>query len=65
MITKIWNWLKGKKTYGIALATVIFAVSGAATGQFSWQHAWELILGSGAIASLRHGSASSAPPPAQ
>lgn len=47
------NFLQGKKTYIVAVATVVFAVAGVIVGQLSIKEAIELVLGGGALASLR------------
>jgi hypothetical protein len=47
------NWLKGKKTYTVAIIAVVYALSSVATGNMSWQQAVAWFLGSGAISSLR------------
>lgn len=44
----------GKKTYIIAVATAVFAVLGVVLGKMSVKEALELLLGSGALASLRN-----------
>lgn len=54
MITKVWNWLSGKKTYIIAFAAAIYGVG----IQYNlWPHvvALDFFLGGGAVASIRHG----------
>lgn len=47
------SWLKGKKTYTVAIIAVVYALSSVATGNMSWQQAVAWFLGSGAISSLR------------
>jgi hypothetical protein len=47
------SFLKGKKTFLISGLTVLFAVAGALTHQFDWNHAAQLILGAGGLAGLR------------
>lgn len=50
----MWNYLKGKKTYLLSLATVIYFVSAAMTGHLSWHEAINGILGSSFAATLRN-----------
>lgn len=52
---KLIDWFKGKKSYFIAAGIVIFAVTGAATGQFDWSHATQLIFEGLGLSSLRAG----------
>jgi hypothetical protein len=47
--------LNGYKTYAIAGATLLYAIGGAVSGHLTADQAIQLVLGSGAIASLRHG----------
>lgn len=47
--------INGYKTYAIAGATVLYALTGIVTKHLTPDQAIQLILGSGAIASLRHG----------
>ena len=52
---KLFDSLKGSKTYIVAGATVTYAFLGGMLGLLSWQHAIELILGSLGMSALRHG----------
>ena len=53
-LTKLWNFLKGKKTYLIAAAGFVY-MGGIQQGW--WQHNLlvDALLSSGGVASLRHG----------
>ena len=44
MITKIWLRLKGKKTYLVALASLIYAITGMATGHVATSDGINIIL---------------------
>ncbi len=48
------NILNGKKSYLIAIATIVYAVAGVLLGNMSMDEAIKLVLASGALASLRH-----------
>jgi hypothetical protein len=52
-MSNLITWLKGKKTYTVAIVAVVYALSSVATGNMSWQQAIAWFLGSGAISSLR------------
>lgn len=52
---KFWDFLLGKKTYLIAFATIIYAISAAIIGQMSWHDAWQMIWASIISMTLRHG----------
>jgi len=54
------DWLKGKKTYLIAIGTIIYAVSGAATGQIDVQTAIQMILAALGGMTMRAGISNSA-----
>lgn len=56
MLTK----LNGYKTYALALLGIIYAVSGFFTGHIDANTAFELVLGSGGLATLRHGISTTA-----
>jgi hypothetical protein len=47
------NWLRGKKTYFLALALFAYTIGGYLTGHMTAQEALALIYSSGVIASLR------------
>ena len=47
--------LNGKKTYLVAGATLLYALVGFALGYQSPDEAMKLVMGSAAIAALRHG----------
>jgi hypothetical protein len=47
--------ISGYKTYAIAIATLAYAVGGVATKHLTLDQAIQLVLASGAVASLRHG----------
>ena len=46
--------LDGKKSYIVAIATATFAILGVLLGQLEVKEGIELLLGSGALASLRN-----------
>ncbi len=48
------NLFIGKKSYFVAVATVVYAVSGVFLGHVGMDEAIELVLASSALASLRH-----------
>ena len=50
----MWNYLKGKKTYLLALAGIIYAVTGAMTGHSSWKEAVDIIWASGIASAIRN-----------
>lgn len=54
-MTNLINWLKGKKTYFLALALFAYTIGGYFTGHMTAQEALALIYSSGVIASLRAG----------
>lgn len=54
---KMWDYLKGKKTYLISIANVIYNVAAAATGHITWQEAITAIFQSGLVSALRSGVA--------
>lgn len=56
-----WDFLKGKKTYIISLAAVIYSWG---ITQGVWQHSYliDTILASGAVASVRHAMDNTTPP---
>jgi len=61
-ITQIWTWLSGRKTYIIAFAGAIYG-AGIQTGLWPHNTAVDVILGSTATATIRHGiSTNSAQP---
>ena len=51
------NWLKGKKTYLVAIAAIVGAVAGVATGQLPIVQAVIVIIGALEGAFLRAGVA--------
>lgn len=53
----MWDYLKGKKTYLISIANVIYNVAAAATGHITWQEAITAIFQSGLVSALRSGVA--------
>ncbi len=53
-MTKLWTWLYGKKTYIIALAGIVYA-GGIKIGWWTNDPTIDLLLGSTAAASMRHG----------
>lgn len=52
-MTNLISWLKGKKTYTVAIVAVVYALSSVATGNMTWQQAFAWFLASGGISSLR------------
>ena len=49
------NFLKGKKTYLVALALVVFAITGVATGNLTTEQAVALVLNGLGLGALRAG----------
>lgn len=49
------NILEGKKTYIVALVSIVYAAAGAFLGYHDWQYAIMVILGALGLAGLRHG----------
>lgn len=54
-MNRLLNLTSGKKTYIVAIATLVFAVAGVFLGQLDVKEAIELVLGALGVASLRHG----------
>ena len=54
-IKKAWDFLKGKKSYIIAAGTLAYAGYGFYSGHMTKDEAIKLAIGSGALATLRHG----------
>lgn len=52
---RMFKFLSGKKTYFIAVATVVYALTGAAAGLHDWSRATEIILGALGLGALRAG----------
>lgn len=52
-MTKIIAWLEGKKTYIVALITILYAIVVVGVYQHNWSEVMPFILGSSAIATLR------------
>ena len=48
------SWLEGKKTYIVALVTIVYAVTGLIIGQVTQEAAIALILGSLGVSALRN-----------
>ncbi len=53
------EWLKGKKTYIVAVATICYALSGVVAGYIPIDQAVMLILGALGLGALRNGVDSS------
>lgn len=53
----LWLKIDGFKTYGISIATVLYAVLYYGVGQHDWATAFSLIFGASGISALRHGVA--------
>ena len=51
---QLFEKLKGKKSYLVALAGVIFAITGLITGSLDQDTAIQTILGSLGLGSIRH-----------
>lgn len=47
------DWLKGKKTYGVLVATILYAVGGFASGQLTGDQAVQVILAALTAAGFR------------
>ena len=47
------NWLKGKKTYILQIALVLYVLGGVVTGHMGGQEALGLLFSAGTISSLR------------
>lgn len=54
-MNRLMEKVSGKKTYLVAIATLLFAVTGVLLGKLEFKEAIELVLGALGIASLRHG----------
>jgi len=54
-ITELKDKLNGKKTYIVAVLTIIYAVTGAAIGKIDWNTAVGIILAALGMSGLRHG----------
>lgn len=52
---ELWNFLKGKKTYFIMLATIAYAGTGWLTGNLTQTEALAFIFGASGLGALRHG----------
>jgi hypothetical protein len=52
---KIWETLKGKKTYLVAGATILYAVIVVGWQGHDWRAAAEMVLVSMGMGTLRHG----------
>ena len=52
-VQAVWTWLKGKKTYILSIALVLYAVSGLLVGRLSVKEVIDLLFGSGFMATLR------------
>lgn len=46
-------FLSGKKTYGVAIVAIVYAVSSVLTGNMTWPQAFGWFIASGGAASLR------------
>jgi len=57
------NFLQGKKTYIIVVATLCYAIGGVIAGYISLNECIALILGALGLAGLRAGVADSVQPP--
>lgn len=57
LITNLWYWFDGKKTYATAIATVLYAVFYYGLDQKDWGAAVSLILGASGLGALRHAQA--------
>ena len=51
----MWNYLKGKKTYLLALAGTVYFISAAMTGHISWKEAVDGIWTAGLASAIRNG----------
>lgn len=49
------GFINGKKSYLLAIATIVYAISGVVTNHLTFHEAVNLVIASGAIATLRHG----------
>lgn len=54
LIKNITEKYSGYKTYVVAIATLLFAVTGVLLGKLEFKDAVELVLGALGLASLRH-----------
>lgn len=52
---KLITWIKGKKTYALALIGLVYAVSGYFTGHIDGSTALELGWGALTASAIRHG----------
>lgn len=55
MITSIYNWLKGKKTYGLGVLGLVYAGSAFATGHLAAPDALNAVWASLSLLGLRAG----------
>lgn len=60
---KIIEFLKGKKSYIVAVVAIIWAVVGLLLNLIEYQTAVDIILGASGLAALRAGLKSQLPPP--
>ncbi len=51
----MWHFLKGKKTYALALIAIVYAVYSVHVGQMDWNTAMEYIFSALGGAGIRHG----------
>lgn len=51
----LFGLLSGKKTYIVAIVTVLYAIVVVGIGQNDWSGAVALILGASGLGALRHG----------
>ena len=54
-MTALWNLMKGKKAYTIAIGMVLYAVLGVLIGQHDYNTAIELITEAALGGAIRHG----------
>lgn len=55
----LWNYLSGKKTYIICLATLVYAVLGGLLNLLPWDQAVAMIFAALSVAGLRNGLSNS------
>ena len=52
---KVWGALRGRKSYLVALVTIVYAVVVIGWGGSDWNAAAELVLAGLGLGALRHG----------
>jgi type IV secretory pathway VirB2 component (pilin) len=53
MLTKLWSLLQGKKSYIVAVLSVLYAVLAVYFHQMDWQQAVQWVFGAGALVAVK------------